>query len=195
MTMCESINKLKQQQSVCTVLVDTNVILTMGEDIKSFGRIGLRIAVTRSILRELRRKDQSLYTYACANFDVVNDSTEEIVTEARYIFTHYPDNFVIAAAKINGFPLISYDKVLLKVAVSQGVEACIPEQLIKSKRILNRTRGVHAVISQTTCANVIAKGSENIDNKHCNELVLIETQRKENGEIIRTYRPHAVEGV
>ena len=171
-----------------TVLADTNVLLEMGQDIRAFSKIGLRIAVTRSVLRELKRKDQSLYIYACTNFDVIDDSTEEIVTEAGYIFTHYPDNFLVAAAKIKGFSLISYDRALLKVAVSHGIEACIPEQLIECKRILDGTRGVRAVVSQMTCTNVVVKGSENIDNKHCNELVLVETQMKEDGEIVRVYR-------
>ena len=108
------------------VLVDTNVILMMGEDIKAFCKIGLKIAVTRSILRELKRKDQNLYAYACANFVVINDSSQEIVTEAGYIYTHFPDNLLIATAKIKRLALISYDKVLLRVAVSQGVEACTP---------------------------------------------------------------------
>lgn len=138
--MYMSINKLEQQQSACTVLADTNVVLQMGQDIHAFNKIGLRIAVTRSILRELRKKDQGLYIHACENFEVINDRTEEIASEAGYIFTHYPDNFLIAAAKIKGLALISYDRVLLKVAVSQGVDACLPEQLIQSKHIIDRAQ-------------------------------------------------------
>jgi rRNA-processing protein FCF1 len=103
--------------------------------------MGVKIAVTRNILRELRKKNEELYSYASTNFEVVNDYAEDIVAEARFIYTHPPDNSVIATARVRKLLLISRDQVMLRVAAYHGVDACRPEQLIQNKQIFERTRG------------------------------------------------------
>jgi predicted nucleic acid-binding protein len=138
----EEVSKTKKNgASETTILADTNVLLRLGQDIDSLNKNGWRIAVTTSILLELRKKDQALYFYACANFEVINDHTEKVASEAAYIYTHQPDNLIIAAAKVNKLRLVSYDRVLLKIAAYQGVDACLPEQLIQSKHIIDRAQG------------------------------------------------------
>jgi rRNA-processing protein FCF1 len=131
-------------KSETVVLLDTNVLLTCG-DVQEFSRVfakmGVRIAVTRNILRELRKKSEDLYSYASTNFEVVNDYAEDIVAEARFIYTHSPDNSLIAAAKVRKLLLISRDQVMLRVAAYHGVDACFPEQLVQSKHFIDRVQG------------------------------------------------------
>jgi rRNA-processing protein FCF1 len=123
-------------KSETIVLADTNVLLNSGDvqEISAvFAKMGVRIAVTKSILREIKKKDEDLYINAYKNFIVINDKTEEIMKEAIFVHTHAPDNYVIAAAIVKRVPLISRDHVMLKVARAHGVDACVPEELIRQR--------------------------------------------------------------
>lgn len=76
----------------------------------------------------------------------------------------------------------------------------------KDKKSKHMKRVFFRVISYTACTNVNIKDPENVDGGHCNnqvkvtqssneivpqpnEMALAETQRKEDGEIVRIYRP------
>lgn len=99
---------------------------------------GFTLLVTRSILREVDRLlfrskfaavGSGTWGLLASHLTFLDDRRADIVSEAQRIPTHPPDNLHIAAAKLEGAAVLSYDRLLLRVAHAEGVEAYDPQQL------------------------------------------------------------------
>jgi len=100
---------------------------------------GFTFFVTRSILREVDRLaiksipdavEGGAWALLTKHLVFLDDRTPEIVWEAQRILTHPPDNMHIAAAKLEGAAIVSFDRLLLRIARAEGIEAYDPQQLL-----------------------------------------------------------------
>ena len=131
------------------VVVDSNVIIKEFEEGRSLKSIAKRVkkhksrmVIPESVLGEVNKilgKGPSKImdkVYEFHKHPVMMDKTDEIKSEARkisekYYECHYPDDLILATAKITGSALVSLDRDLLRTAKLEGVQAFLPRNFIR----------------------------------------------------------------
>ena len=131
------------------VVVDSNVIIKEFEEGRSLKPIAKRIkkhksrmVIPESVLGEVQRivgaNPEKIIDKVCEyhRHPVTMDKTTEIKTEAskiseKYYECHYPDDLILATAKITGSALVSLDRDLLQTAKLEGVQAFLPRNFIR----------------------------------------------------------------
>ena len=131
------------------VVVDSNVLIKELEEGKTLRSIAKRIkkhksrmVIPESVLGEVNQitgKDtvtvmERVYEYH--KYPIAMDRTEEIQKEAekisgKYFECNYPDNVILATAKVTGSALVSLDRDFLETAKREGVSAFLPRNFIR----------------------------------------------------------------
>ena len=122
---------------VKTLLLDTCVLLEC-RNLGKLVRQGHSIFITRTILNEVERfreshgdtVDLDSWKLLISNLQFHDDFRNEVVLESQHILTHAPDNLHIAAAKVEGATILSYDRLMVSTARDEGVEAYRPEEFL-----------------------------------------------------------------
>ena len=119
------------------LLLDACVFLqTESSVLDSLVRRGFTLLVTPTILNEVERisqlKDQHTEAWRifARHLVFLDDRKLSVVLEAQHILTHVPDNLHIAAAKVEGATILSYDRLMVSTARDEGVEAYRPEEFL-----------------------------------------------------------------
>ena len=131
------------------VVVDSNVLIKEFQEGRSLKPIAKRIkkhksrmVIPESVLGEVQKitgnDPNQIMTkvFEYHKHPVTVDKTDEIKTEAdkiseKYYECHYPDNLILATAKITGSALVSLDRELLQTAKLEGVQAFLPRNFIR----------------------------------------------------------------
>lgn len=131
------------------VVVDSNVLIKEFQEGRSLKPIAKRIkkhksrmVIPESVLGEVQKitgNDPNMImtrVFEYHKHPVTVDKTDEIKTEAekiseKYYECHYPDNLILATAKITGSALVSLDRELLQTAKLEGVQAFLPRNFIR----------------------------------------------------------------
>lgn len=131
------------------VVVDSNIIIKEFEEGRALKPIAKRIkkhkskmVIPESVLGEVQKKmgaePEKVMDKVCEfhKHPVTFDKTDEIKTEAakiseKYNECQYPDDLILATAKITGSALVSLDRNLLQTAKLEGVQAFLPRNFIR----------------------------------------------------------------
>lgn len=113
------------------------------KDIRTVAAKGYSIIVSNHVFNEVSRKIPSgrekimdfLFNVKCPEIKILRDQNEIIQSaediETRFSFCHFPDNRLLASAKINTAVLVTSDRDLLRAADFEGVMACTPKNFVR----------------------------------------------------------------
>lgn len=131
------------------VVIDSNIILKEFEEGRSLKPIAKRIkkhksrmVIPESVLGEINKITGTTpiqvldKVYEYHRHPITMDQTDEIKTESekilgKYTECTYPDNLILATAKVTGSALVSLDKGLLDTAKQEGIQAFLPRNFIR----------------------------------------------------------------
>lgn len=131
------------------VVIDSNVILKEFEEGRSLKPIAKRIkkhksrmVIPESVLGEINKIMGTTpievldKVYEYHRHPITMDQTDEIKTESekisgKYSECTYPDNLILATAKVTGSALVSLDRGLLDTAKQEGIQAFLPRNFIR----------------------------------------------------------------